>query len=132
MSSNEEDLQRSISIEQQWANELKQPYLSQAAGDAHHEDVSRPGKPRRREHERRSRELPTAAGIDSHHTREEIPHRGPSAPNGGAAEVHLPRVKTAERIAQSIVTSSTSLEEEVRFWVYPDCLRKACPPCHSL
>ncbi|KAG8679360.1 hypothetical protein FRC08_017024, partial [Ceratobasidium sp. 394] len=120
----EEDLQRSTSVEQQRASELKQSYLSQArgtlrweetqaTGDAHHEDASRPDKPRRREHERRSRELPTATGIDSHRTREETPHREPSAPNGGAAEVHLPRVKSAERVPQSVETSSGSIEEEV-------------------
>jgi len=125
LSPNEEDLQRPTPVEQQRANELKQTYLSQArstlrweetqtAGDTHHEDAPRPDKPRRREHERRSRELPIGAGIDPHRIREEVPHqREVSTPNGGSAEVHLPRVKSAERVAQSAETSSGSLEEEV-------------------
>ncbi|KAG8717220.1 hypothetical protein FRC08_007964 [Ceratobasidium sp. 394] len=124
MSPNEEELQRSTSVEQQRASELKQSYLSQArgtlrweetqaTGDAHHEDVPRPDKPRRREHERWSRELPTGTGIDPHRARDETSHREAPTPNSGAAEVHLPRVKSAERVAQSVETSSGSIEEEV-------------------
>ncbi|KAG8718351.1 hypothetical protein FRC09_012789, partial [Ceratobasidium sp. 395] len=102
-------------------NETKQSYLSQARsslrwedtqapGDTHHDDVVRPEKPRRREHDRRSREHLVDAAVDSHRAREEILHqREASVP----AEAHLPRVKSAERVTQSAETSSGSLEEEV-------------------
>ncbi|KAG9095914.1 hypothetical protein FS749_009475 [Ceratobasidium sp. UAMH 11750] len=61
-------------------------------------------KLRRQMHTTRMPPGPTSPAVESTNA---------PTPNGSAAEVHLPRVKSAERVAQSVETSSGLIEEEV-------------------
>ncbi|QRV82124.1 hypothetical protein RhiJN_10139 [Ceratobasidium sp. AG-Ba] len=105
--------------EQHRAGELKQGYMAQARGQArrddaqpigepHHDETLRADKSRRRDHERRSREL-SESGIEPHRARDESSRPRETS----ATEARLPRVKSSDRVPQSTDTSAGSLEEEV-------------------